>query len=278
MAARAYWKGHLRLSLVSIKVELFSAVAHADEIRLNQIHKPSGKRIRYEKVVPGIGPVDTDEIVKGYKIGKDEYVVLEPEELDEIKLESRETIDLVQFVDHCEVDPRYFEKPYYVIPADEEVAAEGFAVIREALRDTQKVGLGQMASRGRDYVVAIKPCGEGLLLETLRYADEVRESDKIFEAVPDIKVDKEMKELAEELISRKAKPFKAENFQSGYTEALRDLIEEKRKSGAVSTSGGKKTSKDDGKVVDLKEALKKSVSKGNSSKSASGKSSKRKTG
>ena len=153
MAMRAYWKGHLRLSLVNIGIELYTATSSSGRISLRQIHKPSGQRIHYQKIADGVGPVDTDDIVKGFELAKDEYVLLEPEDLDEIKLESRRTIDLVQFVNACEIDPRYFEKPYYVVPAEDEVAAEGFTVIREALRQSKMVGLGQMAVRGRDYVL-----------------------------------------------------------------------------------------------------------------------------
>lgn len=263
MAMRAYWKGYLRLSLVNIGIELYSATSSSRTVSLRQIHKPSGKRIRYQKIAEGVGPVDKDEIVKGFETSKDEYVILEPEELDEIKLESKRTIDLVQFVESCEIDPRYFEKPYYVVPRDDEVAAEGFTVIRDALRKNKMVGLGQMAVRGRDYVVAIKPCGDGLLLETLRFADEIRESDKIFDEIPEVKPDKEMLELASELIERKTKPFKPEVFKSSYADALMDLIKEKREEGAVShdDSGDGDTSRGKGKVVDLMEALKKSVDK-----------------
>lgn len=259
MPARAYWKGYLRLSLVSIGIELYSAVASAAKLSFHQIDRKSGKRIRYQKVAPGVGPVETDDIVKGFEIGKDEYVVLEPEELDAIKLETKNSIDLVQFVDHCEIDPRYFERPFYVVPDDDSVAAEGFAVIRDALRKSQKVGLGQMASRGRDYIVAVKSCGEGLLLETLRYADEIRDSDKIFDDIPEIKVDKEMLSLAEELIERKSKPFNAENFHSQYEAALKDLIEEKRKKGRVATASDEDLPERGGNVIDLMAALKKSV-------------------
>ena len=263
MAMRAYWKGHLRLSLVNIGIELYTATSSASRISLRQIHKPSGKRIRYEKTAEGVGPVDKDDIVKGFETSKDNYVILEPDELDEIKLESKRTIDLVQFVEACEIDPRYFEKPYYVVPADDEVAAEGFTVIREALRKAKMVGLGQMAVRGRDYVVAIKPCGNGLLLETLRYAEEIRESDKIFDDIPEIKPDKEMLDLAGELIGRKAAPFKPDAFKSKYADALRDLIAEKKDEGAVSedTSSDGTPSTGSGKVVDLMDALKKSVGK-----------------
>lgn len=283
MAMRAYWKGYLRLSLVNIGIELYSATSSQKRVSLRQIHKPSGKRIRYQKIAEGVGPVDTDEIVKGFETSKDEYVILEPDELDEIKLESKRTIDLVQFVEACEIDPRYFEKPYYVVPRDDEVAAEGFTVIREALRKNKMVGLGQMAVRGRDYVVAIKPCGDGLLLETLRFADEIRESETVFDDIPEMKPDKEMLELASELIERKAKPFKPEVFKSSYADALMELIKEKREEGAIShdeSSDGASGSGGRGKVVDLMEALKKSVDKdkGGSKKKTSSKSSKSKSG
>ncbi|MEH6743437.1 non-homologous end joining protein Ku [Hyphomonas sp.] len=274
MAMRAYWKGHLRLSLVNIGIELYTATSSSGRISLRQIHKPSGQRIHYQKIADGVGPVDTDDIVKGFELAKDEYVLLEPEDLDEIKLESRRTIDLVQFVNACEIDPRYFEKPYYVVPAEDEVAAEGFTVIREALRQSKMVGLGQMAVRGRDYVVAIRPCGKGLLLETLRFAEEIRSSDSVFDDIPDLEPEQEMLDLAEELIERKAAPFEAEAFESQYTEALRDLIEEKREAGAVSRdeSDGAGSSGGRGNIVDLMEALKKSVEKGGSKKRKTSKS------
>lgn len=276
MAARAYWRGHLRLSLVSIGVELYSAAASSRRLALHQIHKPSGKRVRYQKVAPGVGPIDTDEIVKGFEVEKDEYVLLEPEELDEIKLETKNTIELVQFVDHCEIDPRYFEKPYYVVPDNTEVAEEGFTVIREALRETEKVGLGQMAVRGRDHVVAIKPCGRGLLLETLRYADEIRASDDIFRDISEEEADEEMQDLAEELIGRKSAPFDPEAFKSQYAKALRDLIEEKRKTGKIATGADEDLPERGADIIDLREALKKSVAK-NKKKAPAKKTSKRKT-
>lgn len=260
MARRAYWKGHLRLSLVTIGIELYSATSSGARVSLHQIHEPTGKRIRYQKVAEGVGPVDTDEIVKGFETSKDEYVILTPDELDEIRLESKRTIDLVQFVDACEIDPRYFEKPYYVVPADTDVASEGFAVIREALRKSKKVGLGQMAVRGRDYVVAIKPCGSGLLLETLRFAEEVMESDKVFGDIDTVKPEKEMLDLASELIERKAGPFKPDIFKSKYASALRALIREKEKSGEISKDTSSDPAAGKGNVLDLMEALRKSVS------------------
>lgn len=260
MALRAFWKGYLRLSLVTIGVELYSAVASTATPSFHQIHKPSGKRIRYQKVAPGVGPVDSDEIVKGYEVDKDEYVLLEPEELDEVKLESKRAIDLVQFVDESELDPRYFDRPYYVVPAEDEVAPEGFAVIRDALADSGKVGLGQMAVRGRDYIVAIKPCGKGLLLETLRFANEVRQSERVFADIPDVNVDEDMLRLAEELIERKSAPFDASSFRSQYVAAIRELIDEKRRTGKV-TAAREEELAPRGKVIDLMEALRKSVAR-----------------
>jgi DNA end-binding protein Ku len=268
MPARAYWKGHLRLSLVTIGIELYSAAESANRLSLHQIHKPSGKRIRYEKVAPGVGPVPGEEIVKGFEVDRNRYVTLEDEELDAIRLESKRTIDLVQFVDYREIDPRYYEKPYYVVPQGDDVAAEGFAVIREALRQAGKVGLGQMATRGRDQICAVKPCGDGLLLEALRYADEVRDSDRIFATIPDVRVEPEMLELATELIQRKAGPFEPEKFTSQYSAALRELIEEKRRTGHVSDASDEELSAPGGNVVDLMDALRRSVARGKSEAAA----------
>lgn len=260
MPARAYWKGYLRLSLVTIGIELYTAVNSGKDTALHQIHKPSGKRIRYEKVAPGIGAVKPKDIVKGIEVEKDEYVVLEDEELDEIKLESRRTIDLVQFVDHDEIDPRYYERPYYVTPTGDDVAAEGFAVIREALKEGKKVGLGQMATRGRDQICAVRACGDGLLLETLRYASEVKDSDAIFEEIPHVRPDKEMLELAEELIKKKTHKFDPDKFKSHYATALRALIAEKKKTGKVSHATDEELGvKGQGNVIDLMAALRASV-------------------
>ena len=260
MPARAYWKGYLRLSLVTIGIELFTAVNSGKDTTLHQIHKPSGKRIRYEKVAPGIGAVKAKDIVKGFEVEKDEYVVLDPEELDEIKLESRRTIDLVQFVDHEEIDPRYYERPYYVTPTGDEVAAEGFAVIREALKSGKKVGLGQMATRGRDQICAVRACGDGLLLETLRYASEVKDSDTVFDGIPDVKPDKEMLALANQLIRKKTHKFDPDKFKSHYAAALRVLINEKKKTGEVSHATDEELGvKGQSNVIDLMAALRASV-------------------
>jgi DNA end-binding protein Ku len=254
---RAYWKGYLRLSLVSIGVELYAATVSADTTALHQIHKPSGKRVRYEKVVPGLGPIEPSDIVKGFEIGDDSYVVLEPEELEEIKLESSQSIELVQFVNQSEIDLRYFERPYYIVP-EGDVSTEGLLVIREALRSTGKSGLGKLTMRGRESLVAVVPFGKSLLLETLRYASELRAAEEFFDDIPEQKVDKEMVALATELIQRKTKPFDPTMFQDEYARALERLIERKRAGHAVITTGEEER-RPPAKVINLIDALKKSV-------------------
>jgi DNA end-binding protein Ku len=254
---RAYWKGYLRLSLVSIGVELYAATASAEATALHQIHKPSGKRVRYEKVVPGVGAIEASDIVKGFEINDDSYVVLEPEELEEIKLESSRAVELAQFVDRAEIDPRYFEKPYYVVP-EGDVSTEGFIVIREALTSTGKVGLGKLTMRGREDLVAVMPFGKGLVLETLRYQSELRAADPSFADIPDLKVDKEMIELATEIIRRKSRPFDPTQFRDAYAEALKQLVERKRAGRAIITTGEEER-REPGKIINLIEALKKSV-------------------
>jgi len=259
--ARAYWQGQIRLALVSIPVEIYTATKTGSKIRFNQIHQPSGQRVSYEKVVPGIGPIDRDDIIKGYEISKGEYVLLDDEEIDAVKLESKRTLELVQFVGADEIDPLYYEKPYYVAPKDE-LAEEAFIVLREALRRSKKVALGQLAMRGAEKLVAIKPCGKGLLLETLRYAEEVRAGQSFFDDIEDAKPKKELLDLATTLIDQKTAPFDAGEFEDRYVEALRKLIDKKAKS-----KGGKAVIEDDGaaagaagsNVVDLMAALKKSV-------------------
>ena len=261
MAARAYWQGQIRLALVSIPVEIYSATKSGSRISFNQIHEPSGKRISYEKVVPGIGPVDRDEIIRGYEISKGNYVLLEDEEIEAVKIESKRTLELVQFVDACEIDPLYFEKPYYVAPQDE-LAEEAFVVLREALRKAKKVALGQLSVRGREKLVAIKPCGKGLLLETLRYADEVRAGQSFFDEIDEAKPKKELLDLANTLIEQKSAPFDAGEFEDRYAEALKQLIDKKAKSKskkAVIEDVDDTDTPSGTNVIDLMAALKNSV-------------------
>ncbi|MBW6522818.1 Ku protein [Sphingomonas sp. RHCKR47] len=260
MAARAYWQGQVRLALVSIPVEIYSATKSGAQIAFHQIHEPSGERIKYEKVAPGIGPVDADEIIKGFEVEKGEYVLLEQDEIDAVKLESKKTLELTQFVDQSEIDVLYYEKPYFVVPADD-LAEEAFIVLREALRRTKKVGLGQLAMRGREYIVSLKPCGRGLILETLRYADEVNKAQGYFREIGDSKPDPELLDLAEALIDSKTAAFDPQEFHDRYVDALKALIERKRKAKKNTKiiedkdEGGRSASN----VVDLMAALKKSM-------------------
>jgi DNA end-binding protein Ku len=254
-----YWRGFLRLQLVSINVDVYAANESAAEIHFNQIHKPSGKRIKYEKVVPGIGPVDNADIVKGYQIEPDVYVTLEPDEIEAIRLESKKTLDMVQFVDAGEIDPRYYERPYYIVPKDE-VAAEGYLVIREALKKAGKVGLGQITMHGREHLAVIAPIEKkGLLLEVIRYDDEIRKADKYFTDVENVKFDPELVGLATELINRNTAPFNPKRFKDTYAVELRQLVEKKAKGKKVEVP--KLEPAPASNVVNLMDALKKSLRK-----------------
>jgi DNA end-binding protein Ku len=259
MAARAYWQGQIRLSLVSIPVQVFTATKAAARISFNQIHKPSGKRIRYEKVVPGVGAVDADDIVKGYEVEKGQYVLLTDEEIDDVKLEAKHTIDLVQFVDEGEIDPIYFEKPYFVAPDEDDVAGEAYVVLRDALKATKKIGLGQLVARGQGSIVALRPAGKGLMIETLRYADEVQNAEQYFSTVPGAKPEKELLSLATELIERKVAPFNPKAFKDQYEVALREIIDAKIEHRAPQAIDQPQLG---AKVINLMEALKRSVKAG----------------
>ena len=260
MAARAYWQGQIRLALVSIPIEIYSATKSGATVSFRQIHEPSGKRIHYEKVVDGIGPVDPDEIMKGFEYEKGEYVLLDDEEIQGVKLESKKTLELTQFVDIGEIDAIYYDKPYYVVPADD-LAEEAFVVLRDALRKAKKVGLGQLALRGREYVVTLKPCGRGMVLETLRYSDEVNKAANYFRDIGDIKPDEDLLDLATTLIEKKSGKFDASEFHDRYVDALRELIARKRKSKTGKVSLDTEERAPGSNVIDLMAALKKSLDK-----------------
>ena len=260
MAARAYWQGQIRLALVSIPVEIYPATKSGAAVSFRQIHEPSGKPIKYEKVVTGVGPVDPEEILKGYEVSKGNYVLLEQEEIEAVKIESRKTLELVQFVEADAIDVLYYEKPYFVLPADD-LAEEAYAVLRDALRRTKKVGLGQLSVRGREQLVSLKPCGRGLVLEVLRYADEVTRAQTYFRGLPETEADADLLDLATTIIEKKTGPFKPEEFHDRYVDALQQLIEKKKK------AKGKRVIEDvedaapsrGGNVIDLMAALNKSV-------------------
>lgn len=257
MPARAYWSGRIRLALVSIPVHLFPATKSTAKISFNQVHKPSGKRIRYEKVVPGLGPVESEDIVKGYEVSKGKYVLLTDEELDEVKLEAKKSIDLVQFVDDGEIDSVFFERPFFLVPDEEnEDAEEAYVVLRDALKKTKKIGLGQLVVRGKGSIVAIRPNGKGLMLETLRYADEIQKADSYFSDLSKANPSSELVGLAEELIERKSSKFDPKQFKDTYTVAVQELIDaklEKRPPKEIEEP------QHSAQVIDLMQALKRSV-------------------
>jgi DNA end-binding protein Ku len=258
MAPRAFWTGHLRLSLVNIPVKLYPATTSERAIAFHQIHEPSGKRIRYQKVAPGVGPVENEEITKGYEYEKGKYVLIDQKEIDDLKLESKQTIELVRFVDEDAIDTRYFETPYYLLP-DGDMADEGYVIVQKALKEAGKVGVGQFILRGRGNIVAIKPFGKGLMLEVLRHANEIRAAEPLFKEITEVKIDKEALDLAKELIKRKTGKFEPEQFKDEYSEAVWELINAKLEDRApeiVTEMPGS------AKVINIMDALKKSVQQG----------------
>lgn len=264
-SSRPTWKGQLRLSLVTIAVEMFTATRAGAKATFHQIHKPSGKRVRYAKVVEGIGEIDKSDIRKGYEYQRGDYVLLEDEELDAVKLETKKTLELVQFVDEGEIPPLYFDQPYFLAPADE-LAEDAFRVIRDAMRKAKKVGVGQLALRGNEYLVALRPCGKGMLLETLHYQEEVRKADPFFSDIAGKSTDDDLLEIATALIEKKTRKWDPSEYKNHYQAALRDLIQRKMK-----LKGRKLTVDDDdeprgerGNVINLMEALKQSLEGGKS--------------
>jgi len=265
MAPRAFWTGHLRLSLVNIPVRLYPATTAEKSIAFHQIHEPSGKRIRYQKIAPGVGPVENEEITKGYEYEKGKYVLIDPKEIDELKLESKQTIDLARFVDEDAIDPRYFQTPYYLMP-DGDMADEGYVLLQRALKETKKIGVGQFILRGHGNIVAIKPFEKGLLLEVLRHANEIRSADALFKEIATVKVDKEALDLAKELVTRKSGKFEPQQFKDEYSEAVWELIHAKLENRApdivTEEPGG-------AKIINIMDALKKSVQQGKGSSAKS---------
>jgi DNA end-binding protein Ku len=263
MAPRPYWTGAIRLSLVVLPVEIFSAVDPGGEVHFHQIHKPSGKRVRYQKVVEGEGAIENEDIGKGYEFSKGHYVVIDPEDLKKLRLETAESFNIVQFVDRSEIDSLYFDKPYFVVP-DGEAGQEAFAVIRDALRAMRKVGLGQIALGGRERMAALQPCGKGMMLEILRYEDDLKKARDFFSKVKDVKADSDQLDLAKKLIEQKSAHFEPEKFKDHYETAVRDLIKRKMKGKKIAAEEPEPRRSAD--VIDFAEALKQSLGKGGKEK------------
>jgi DNA end-binding protein Ku len=256
---RTFWKGYLRLALVAIPVRLVAAERAEATPRFHQIDRNTKQRIRYLKVSAGDKKVANDDIVMGYEVEPGNYVLLEKDELNAVRLETRHTIELTQFVDAQDIDPLYFERPYYLLP-DGEVAEEGYLVIRDALRAARKVAIGQLTLRGRENLVALYSGGEGLVLDTLRYDSEIRDADEVFSSLAKQKPRADMLDMAKQLIESRSQPFEPSGFKNHYAEALRDLVKRKV------ASGGAVPVEDEAapgaKVIDFMEALKRSLSGG----------------
>ena len=260
MASRAVWKGQLRLSLVAIAIEVHSATQSGARVSFRQIHGPSGQRVRYDKTVPGIGSIKTSDILSGYELGEDTYLLIQPEEIDAIKLETKKTFEMVQFVDAADISPLYYDKPYYIVPTDD-LAEDAYRVVRDALRKSGKVGLGQLTMRGREHLCAVRPCGDGLLMETLYYADEVRSAEPLFASIEDDPADEDLLAVAAQLIDRKTAPFDPSAFKDRYDIALRALIDAKKanlKTPRTTVADGGERPKG-ANVVDLMQALQDSL-------------------
>jgi DNA end-binding protein Ku len=260
--ARPIWTGQIRLALVALPVKLYSALDAKEKISFNQIHEPSKQRIRYEKVAPGVGAVDKDEIVKGYEYTKGRYVLFSDEEFEALKIDSKKTLDMIQFAPADTIDPIYFDKPYYALP-DGKMADEPYRVVREALKKTKTVGLGQITMRGRSYIAAVKPHEDGLTVETLHYADEIRKANLFFDDIPTGKLDADLIDLAEELINRKKAKFDPNKFEDEYAIAIERLVKKKiERHGELVLEDQEEPSRDYGdNVVSLVDALKKSLAK-----------------
>ena len=253
MAPRAYWKGYLKLALVSCPVKLYTATSSANKISFNQLHKDTKNRVNMKYHDPELGEVERADLVKGYQFEKDKYVVIEKDELDAIQIESNKTIDIEGFVDAEDIDELYYDSPYFLGP-DGPVAEETYAVIREALRNTNKVGIARVVLSGRERIIALSPRNEGMVMTTLRYNYEVRDDAHYFDEL-DVDVNDELLQMAEMIINQKVMEFDAGMFEDRYEAALMELVKAKvaGKEPVISKAP------EQGKVVNLMDALKASI-------------------
>jgi DNA end-binding protein Ku len=251
MAPRANWKGFLRLSLVTCPVALYPATSESEKISFNQLNRKTGHRIKYAKVDADTGEeVANEDIVKGYKVDTDTFVEVTKEELENVALESTRTIEIDEFVDRTEIDPRYLIRPYYLRP-DGKVGHDAFAVIREM----DKVPIGRVVLTNREHIIALEPLDKGLMGTLLRYPYEVRDPAEYFDEIQDVKVTKDMLDLARHIVDQKSGSFEPDKFEDQYETALVDLINQKR-AGKPITAKARPSGEN---VVDLMEALRRSV-------------------
>jgi DNA end-binding protein Ku len=228
MAPRANWKGFLRLSLVTCPVALYPATSDSEKISFNQINKKTGHRIKYLKVDANTGEeVSNEDIMKGYKVDTDTYIEVSKEELENVALESTRTIGIDEFVPKSDIDPRYLIRPYYLVP-DGKVGHDAFAVIRETIRSMDIVAIGRVVLTSREHIIALEPLDNGLMGTLLRYPYEVRDEKEYFDEIQDVKVTKDMLDLAKHIVTRKIGEFEPDKFEDHYEAALAELINAKR--------------------------------------------------
>jgi DNA end-binding protein Ku len=276
MAPRPYWKGFLRLSLVSCPIVLYPATTEAEKVHFHQINSKTGHRVRYRKVDEDSGDeVEADDIVKGFEVAKGKYLEITDEDLEAVELESTRAIDIDEFVPREEIDDLYNIRPYYIAP-DGKAAVEAFITIREAIAATEMVAIGRLVLTSREHMIAINPRGRGMVGTLLRYPYEVREESEYFDEIPDKKIDKEMLDLAKHIVSTKRGHFKPDKFEDRYEEAVKSLIKRKAKGEKIEVPKEERPSN----VISLMDALKRSVAQdgggGSSKKKASSARRKRK--
>jgi DNA end-binding protein Ku len=273
MAPRANWKGFLRLSLVTCPIALFPATSDSEKVSFNQINRKTGHRIKYLKVDADSGEeVDNDDIMKGYKVDTDNYIEITKEELENIGLESTRTIDITEFVPRSDIDDLYLVRPYYIVP-DGKVGHDAYAVIRDTIKSMDKVALATVILTNREHVIALEPRGKGLVGLLLRYPYEVRDASEYFDEIQDVKITKDMLDLARHIVEQKSGRFEPEKFEDHYEAALIDLINRKRNGERIIDTA---RPRENGNVVSLMDALKRSLAnEGRSPSPAKGKRSRK---
>ena len=270
--ARPYWSGQITISLVSFSVKLFVATESKGEIHFHQISRKTGERVKYQKITasaqeaqqsapdedtPASAVVEKDEIVKGYEYEKGRYVTIEPKELAELRVPSKHTMEISQFVDAADIDPEYFEKPYFVVP-ENDTQTQAYTVVRQALADTKKIALTKVAFGGREHIVALTPAADnGMMAYTMRYAEELRDPKEYFRDIKQVEVDEDSLDLAKQLIKRKAAKFAPEKFVDGYEVALKELVQAKIEHAPIPHDQAPAPQR--GKVISLMDALRKSI-------------------
>jgi DNA end-binding protein Ku len=256
MAPRAYWKGYLQLSLVTCPIELFPAVTQAEKTHFHQINTKTGHRLRQQMVDEETGKVvDRENKGRGYEVRKGQYVEVDEDELEAIQIESTHTIDIDSFVPREEIDKRYMDRPYYIAPTGK-VGADAFSVIREAMRDKDRVALGRVVMANREHVIALEPCEKGLLGTTLRYDYEVRDAKTYFSDIPNVRIAKDMLKLAEHILETKAAHFDPKTFKDEYETALRKLVQKKAAGKKIEVE---KPEEKPSNVINLMDALRQSI-------------------